>query len=152
MAIIKEITMEKNLNYHCILCVRSNEVPPLVQAMLPRRVQRLKITDRDSPEEKAATERKRRLGFSLPPPPFRYFGVLSSSGQVKGPDILRHVEWLFSNFRPEFDLTEWKSIGAEYELSFAWWGGLGTAYGPSIAPELADILARHRVTLGISVY
>ncbi|WP_156920099.1 hypothetical protein [Comamonas composti] len=142
----------RNDNYHCILVVESNDCNEILQAMLPKRVKRMKIKDRDSPEEMVALAKKYSLGFPALSIPFRYSGILSSSGFVKGPNLLAHIEWIFSNFKPEFKLTEWSSSGASYELSFAWWGGLGTAYGPMISPELADILTKHRIPLEISIY
>ena len=66
--------------------------------------------------------------------------------------LLAHVEWLLSNLQPGFRLCDWQAQGLKCELSFAWGGGAGTAHGPVIVPALAELLALHKVQLGISIY
>lgn len=137
---------------HCILWVRTNDKNSLLHAMQPRKIRRLQISDRDSPEEIALAEQRRRLGLRLQRLPYRYYGVLSSSKYIKGVDIAEHVEWIFSNLRSKFNLNEWRMHGAEYGLSHGWWGGLGTGHGLTIPPRLGEILLEHNVGLEISLY
>jgi hypothetical protein len=139
------------MNYHCILYVRTDLAKPSKEILLPRRLQRFKITDRDSIEGQISKGRLEKAGLSLKQP-FRYFWIISSKGKISGSNILEHVEWIFSNFRPTFTLAELKIMGAEYGLSFYWDGGIGTGHGPIVTPELAELLAKHKVKLDFGIY
>jgi hypothetical protein len=144
--------MKKISGNHCILVIRSNQEMPLLEAMLPRRIRRLEVTDWDSSLGQGILKGRRQLGFFAPRPVFRFDGILSSSGHVKNANLLHHIEWLFSNFKDSFNLSDLKLIGAEYELSFAWYGGDETSPVPLIQPALATLLVHHHVALDICIY
>jgi hypothetical protein len=139
------------MNYHCILYVRTNLAKPSEEMLLPKRIQRIKITDRDSTEEKNLAIRRKKNNLKIYQP-FRYFWLLSSDGKVAGSNVLEHINWILSNFKPAFRLAELKLAGAEYGLSFYWGGGVGTGHGPIVTPELAALLVKHEVTLDFGIY
>ncbi|MPM55908.1 hypothetical protein SDC9_102706 [bioreactor metagenome] len=142
----------KKPNHHCILVVKSNNVQLILDGLLSRRAQRMKIFDSKSPESKTANKLKKKLGFPVHKDPYRYTGILSSEGFIKGDNIFNHIDWIFSNFKPDFNTNEWEHSGMYYQLSFAWWGGLGTGYGPKISSELARKLTKYNIDLEISIY
>jgi hypothetical protein len=139
------------MTYYCILYVRTNLAKPSKEMLLPKRIQRIKITDRDSAEEKARAVR-RQVDTLKVYQPFRYFWLLSSDGKVSGSNVSEHIQRILSNFKPTFRLAELKLYGAEYGLSFYWGGGVGTGHGPIVTPELAALLIKHEVTLDIGIY
>lgn len=139
-------------NHHCILVVKSNNEKIILSSLLPRRVQRMKITDSKSTESRLANRLKERLGFPIYKEAYRYTGIISSEGFVEGDDLFSHIDWIFSNFKPDFSTNEWEGAGMYYILSFAWWGGPGTGYGPKISSELARQLTKYNIDLEISIY
>lgn len=138
--------------YHCNLNVWGDDDAPIWPALLPRRRQRMRVWDRDTPANLQAVAGLQRNGLMLAGVPWRFQGVMSTLGHVRGEQLLAHVEWLLSNLQPGFRLCDWQAQGLKCELSFAWGGGAGTAHGPVIVPALAELLALHKVQLGISIY
>lgn len=142
---------KKSYDY-CILWVRINNHQLLIDAMLPRRVQRISITNRHSEQARASAKRRIDLGFPAEDEAHQYYGVISSLNRIKGTDVSEHVEWIFSNFKPEFSMSSWTNHGAEFGLSYGWWGGTGTGYGPMISPRVGGLLLKHNIQLEISLY
>jgi hypothetical protein len=137
------------MRYYCILYIRTNEAKPLAEMLGSKRVS-FETTDRDSPDEKASIERLKKAGL-VHQRPYRYYSTLSSRDRVKGPAVLEHIKWLFSNLKPTFNLSELEATGAEYGLSF-FWEGSGTGGGPTITSELAELLLLHKINLDFGFY
>jgi hypothetical protein len=109
------------------------------------------FVDLESPEASATRKRVRaKLGLLDVQVP-RYRWRLCSNDFVTSDDIYDHLTWIFNCIQPAHALFEHLGEGYTYWLS-TFWGGNGTGGGPLIELRSLDILAKHRVEIGIAFY
>ena len=123
--------------------------------LLPSTFAKLSFEDYQSAANVARAKRWAKLqsGFKLvqsndlP----RYCWTLSSDNEVAGSDLYEHICWLLAHFECGVVLRDSHRYGIKCELSF-YWGGGGTGGGPTISPELSELLQRHQIALDIGFY
>ena len=74
--------------YHCNLNVWGDDDAPIWPALLPRRRQRMRVWDRDTPANLQAVAGLQRNGLMLAGVPWRFQGVMSTLGHVRGELLL----------------------------------------------------------------
>jgi hypothetical protein len=111
----------------------------------------LVFVDRDSPESRTRRERVRnKLGLENVPLP-RYHWRLSSDGFLDSDDVYEHLLWIFERIRSGYPL--YQLLGDDFECWLSvFWRGNGTGGGPLITMQIAKLLTRHRVEMGIAFY
>lgn len=109
------------------------------------------FVDLESPQASATRKRVRaKLGLRDVQIP-RYRWQLCSDDFVTSDDIYDHLTWIFNCIQPAHALFEHLGEGYTYWLS-TFWAGNGTGGGPMIELRSLDILAKHRVEIGIAFY
>lgn len=111
----------------------------------------VEFKDFHAPDLRAARARvSKKLGSHLPALP-RYYWRISSEGYVAGDDLEDHLEWIFRLLPSSNHLCDLLGGDFEYWIS-TFWVGNGTGGGMRVGVRMADLLSRHKTTLGVGFY
>ena len=93
---------------------------------------------------------RKKLGLDDAPIP-RYHWKLCSNGFVEADDLHLHLQWVLGHIQANTPLSQLLGEEFTYWVS-VFWGGNGTGGGPLIDMQITDLLAYHRLEMGVSFY